>query len=562
MTAWLASLQWKTPGAGLLALLPFISLALSVFRQHRVYGYAEVALRPWALRTPGRVLGTGQWLLLAVFWWLMAAAAAGPYRLQTSAIAGGSHVARNDVEIMVVVDAANIDVKSAASRPSTWETVRRALHDFTAAFQGERIGLVSYTTRADLLLSPSHDYSLLPFYYQFIAEVSARGQATALADALYLAQQTLLHDKATSRVVLLLAQTPPSSSTSITRMTESLASDDIALAVMPLNTNEYDGLKDFTRSAKGMWLPPRQGPAAWAQVYEELIAPLPSQAVSQGVRRVEQHVFAWFLVPALLLWALPVMWQWLATRWMILASVALLLVLNPLQGLAQETLGQAYAAYSRGEYARAQELFSRAQTVAARLGEGASAYQQGQYVQAQKIFKRVALFAGHDNERADALFNLGNAYYRLQRYALAAQSYYGSLDYRPDDKATRYNFWQARRHLIVPEDSNRKGMRPGLRAGDGPAQQWDEEGEPEFIFSDLEDGATNSVGTEAGQRVARGEALAQADYRESRRLFSLRFGRQAEARAVLKKLELIEDQPASGLRALFEREAVLREPAP
>lgn len=575
--SWLSALQWRYEWAGLLVLLPVASLLLALWRQQRLGAYADAALRPWAMRTAGSTRGILRWMSQLVFWVLLATAAAGPYIIETTATKAGVGTARTDVEVLVLVDASGSPLEvstTESSREQQLARVRRALHDLGSVMQGERLGLVSYSTRADLIYRPSHNYSLLSFYFPLLKDVTPAGAAHALPDALVLARQVLLERGKGSRLVLLLTRSAPALSRggALHEAVRALAQDGIGLAVIPLQAGGDTAHAHLADAGAGSIVRLPAGRAGWVEFYEDLIVSLPSHAAPEGARRVRQEMFMRFLVPALLLWFAGMLWRSVPSRWLSMWPLAMSLLIagtamTPQQVLAQQSatsseLRRAYAFYTQGDYDQAQLVFATLAGAQARLGEGAAAYRRGDYDRAGQLFQRAVLLATDDETRADALFNLGNTRFRQERYALAMQSYYGVLEYRKEDAAARHNLWQASRYVpTLRDESQRAGNRPGLRSGDGPARQEPPPDTPEFVFSDLQEGSGGQqADSEAGRRVASGEASATVESGADALadMGASLYRTQADTRAALKKLELIDDDPAQGLRALLEREAVTR----
>ena len=572
-SGWLALLHWRYPWAGLLVLVPLVSLLAVAWRQQKLNAYADVALRPWAMRSAGRARAVLRQLSHFLFWGLLSAAAAGPYVIETTRAKQDTGAARGDVNVLVLVDASggSTDADTAQhSRAQEMERLHRALHDLAAVMQGERLGLLAYSSRADLVYPPSHDYSLLSFYFPLVKDVTPAGGASALPQALSLAQQVLLQRDTGSRAVIVLTRSAMGTAHTLaaTEKARAMQQAGIALSVMTLRADQRDGYAAVVSSAGGVLrlLPGRR--TGWADVYDDLIAPLPSQATAEGARRVEQEMFARFLIPALLFWCMGMIWRSVPAHWLGMALLVVIpcgMVLTPSPLLANEAdvgndLRRAYEAYRRADFAAAQIRFGALAGAQARLGEGAAAYRRGDYAQSARLFQQALLLAETDQVRADALFNLGNAWFRQERYALAMQSYYGVLEYRKRDAAAQHNLWQASRRVpALMEDSGRSGDRPGLRSGDGPARQDEVTGADDFVFSDLQGGgATRQDSSEAGRRVASGTASARAEALSGDIGASL-YRAQVDTRAALKKLELIEDDPAGGLRALLEHEVILRQ---
>ena len=141
--------------------------------------------------------------------------------------------------------------------------------------------------------------------------------------------------------------------------------------------------------------------------------------------------------------------QWLGRAALFVASVFVLLSLHPVVSYADESVQQqAYAAYKQGDYAQSlsdYEQLAQAKPYAAWMGAGASAYKAEDYQAAVGYFQQAAWVALGDNERAHALFNLGNAYYHANSAEFAVQAYEQALSYRNPYPEAEHNLEIAKR---------------------------------------------------------------------------------------------------------------------
>jgi Ca-activated chloride channel family protein len=98
------------------------------------------------------------------------------------------------------------------------------------------------------------------------------------------------------------------------------------------------------------------------------------------------------------------------------------------------------------------------------MGEAACHYHLKQYPKAAVIYIQAALAANSDAQRAAALFNLGNSYYKQADYVRAARVYRDTLRYRPGFAAAKTNlaYAEALQQKHTPSPS-----AVGGRAGTG-----------------------------------------------------------------------------------------------
>ncbi|HWE29161.1 MAG TPA: VWA domain-containing protein [Polyangia bacterium] len=104
-----------------------------------------------------------------------------------------------------------------------------------------------------------------------------------------------------------------------------------------------------------------------------------------------------------------------------------------------------------GKADKALEAYDRAvqalpEEPVAHFDRGVALYQLGKFPEAQKEFQRAS--EGHDaSVKADAYYNMGNAWLKQERYKEALDAYKHTLGLRPDDRRAKWNLELALRKL-------------------------------------------------------------------------------------------------------------------
>lgn len=127
----------------------------------------------------------------------------------------------------------------------------------------------------------------------------------------------------------------------------------------------------------------------------------------------------------------------------------------------------AFKKYNNADYSAAAGLYKNITGYEARLGEGACYYKLEDYNSAVRQFGLASLAANNDNERAIALFNLGNAYFWLGDYAQAETVFSDALLYNPGQKNIQHNLEFSIALKKAVEDRLRT-TSPFSRMGSGP----------------------------------------------------------------------------------------------
>jgi len=162
------------------------------------------------------------------------------------------------------------------------------------------------------------------------------------------------------------------------------------------------------------------------------------------------------------------------------------------------------------------------------------------------------LLATKSEQRADALFNLGNSYFYAGNAIAAADAFEGVLHYRPNDQNAKENLGRARGKLVLrnnltPQQDGILG-RKGRGLGDGEANE-----DSPLGMEQEKDETRPMVGAEnsAAENAKRLGVSAQATASEL----------EANRRAALKKLDLLNDKRSETFKQLVKQDATREPPA-
>lgn len=496
----LAYIEWRAPYWWLLILVPLaLALLRYLFRYRAQHRFADDKLLPWLVVGYGKSFRSylasrkSLWFLV---WVLLAAAMAGP-RIPDPLQQDGL---RETVDIAVVLDMSrSMTVRDLD--PDRFRRARIELNEWLSLIRGDRLSLILFAGTVHTLVPLTYDKKVFSY---FLNEANTRLMPVhgsradlALARARKLLDQ---HKGRNARAVLLVTdgdfddKTRQALESELTR----LKNAGIRLFVLGTGTTDGGGMQDES----GLWLKvnnrailsrldedylKRTAHAGggnysrttldnteWKRLYRDGIARLASYRISQsGKQQIKwKELFGWFLVPALLLTALLLFPK--DGRITTIASLSLLLLsgLPFTQAADASDLAhierQAYKAYQSGNYRRASALYRQLPGYQGMTGRGISRYMRGDYKLAARHFAAAVIAARKPGERALALFNLGNTWFRLANYPAAAESYRDALRYRPDYPAARKNLGFSLE--LIREIKRRQNMeklpgkgRPGFR---------------------------------------------------------------------------------------------------
>lgn len=582
----LPQLAWRAPWWGLLALVPLLLAGLTWQRRHRLLGYAEAALRPWAMTTaasrPGeRWWRAGHWLL----WLLLALAAAGPRLPLEAPEDGGDGTPRHVMDLYVLLDL-SASMAAADIAPSRLERARLELRDLLERLAGERIGLIVYAGQAGLLSPLSDDPAVFARALDLARPDLLERPGSDLAAALSLAQQAL-DGRSRQGAILLVSDAEADSLAGAAGARARQAADRLAGAGIPLYVlgvaslagapvplpdggyAERDGAQVLSRLAEasytglaratgGGYAAVADGDSDWRALYDGGIARLAGAPLPPERVRAWRELYPWCLAPALallLLLHLPVPRR--AGSRHALALITSLVVLSglpPAPVHAADSPGSsawsaAWQDFQAGRYAQAQMGYARLGGYAGHMGAGAAAWQLRDYSAAARYFASALLLAGNRQDSLAALYNLGNAHYGLADWRAAVEAYQAVLRERPSDARAQANLEQALTRLMKqraadPMRSDLKARRGSIAEGEVNID-WDRELAVEAFAAEPDQPLLDrSARPVAGARLAGkpgAESRAEAD---ARRLAS-----------GLKKMELLDDRPIPLLRGLLKQDA-------
>jgi Ca-activated chloride channel family protein len=564
----LLNLHWREPLWLGLAAVPLLFVWWRGRRRARLLRYADAALLPWAATLPAAQAGNWPRAALHVLaWGLLALAAAGP-RLPLE-LREGQTTPRHLLTVMAVLDV-SASMRAADIAPADRLTRSRLeLLDWLPRLQGERVGLIVYAGEAGVLLPPTDDPELLARALDQIDPRLIEAPGTNLAAALELARAQLTAAPGEAKAILLLSDAEADSvDPAAQAAVDALRQARIPLFVLGLGSEagapiplpdggfaEIDGVQVTSRMAAaeyrqwanatgGRFAVVSDGDADWSALHDGGIAALSGDPLPPEAAVAWRELYAWCLAPALaLLMAISLPRRVVAVMALAIWGVAAM----PRPALADEAA--AWQAWRQKNFARAQTLYAQAGGYSGQMGAGAAAWKQAAYAAAARHFGAALLLAETDRQRTDALYNLGNAHYGRGQWQAAFEAFETVLRMRPGDTraaANRDRAWQKlqRQRPDAPMQSDLGGRRGFL--AEGRIQTDNQTGtapeDPEFDRPGMQ---VDRGAADAGGVHAAGAPASRPALRVDPQL----------ALSGLKKLERLQDQPATLLRSLLQQDA-------
>ena len=465
--SYLQNIYWREPIWLILCLQPLLIMFIKkLVVRNKLSHYADKHLQPWLI-FPSSTTLIKQFLnkniLYLLAWLLFSIALAGP-RIPLSQINEEKLSALN---IMLVVDLSR-SMKVTDIEPNRLRRAKTEIFEFLEKAQQYRIGITVFSARPHLFVPLTSDHAALKTYLDTIDYLQFPTTGSNPVSAIELAQQELVKQKQKSAIILISDGDYPSSTY---LQLQQLKLNDIPLYILGIGTVEgeaiqlEDGtwlkqdlkpvvsrmnekaLRQLAIKHNGKYSPSYSDNADWNTLFDKGIA---RQNTFGNIKNKQQiiwrELFPYFLLASIFLFILSLSTYRLANiknRILILPFVILIFSLPEKEVYAieiNETAEQsAYRAYKDKKYTQAENLYKNIRGYHSLYGQGSSLYKMGHFKEAIKQFSKAVVKATTDSQRANALYNLANSYFRSGDFSSAINTYKDVLNYQPENTASLYN---------------------------------------------------------------------------------------------------------------------------
>ena len=467
---YLQDIYWREPLWLLLSFQPVIIILLKKFiEKNNISLYVENKLQPWVV-FPARytlskqIFSKNSAYLLA--WLLFSIALAGP-RTPLSQTDKEQFYGAN---IMLVVDLSR-SMKAMDIKPNRLRRAKIEIYEFLEKAKDHRIGVTVFSARPHLFVPLTSDHAVLQTYIESLDKLSFPTMGSNPVDAILFAQNELKNIKGNSAIVLL---SDGDFSEVSNEQIKQLKKENIPLYILGIGTPEGEAvpLKDGTwlkneqqyvvskmnvgileylaAQLNGMYSPLYDDNSDWAKLYDQGIARHNTATNIDGKQQILwDEAFSWFLIPSIFLFIFSLgSYRLHVSKNIVIFPLTCIILfsltekdVNALE-IGQSNEQFAYRAYMKGDYSTAEKYYKNIanhRTYHSYLGQANSLYKIGHYQEAIQQFTFAILNAKSDSQRANALYNLANSYFRTGNFSLAINTYKDVLRYQPENKACLHN---------------------------------------------------------------------------------------------------------------------------
>lgn len=583
--------------------------AWSLRRQQTDYAQAE--FWPWVLSQKSAQRKFN--ILASLAWFALILALAGPRIEQTDVIESD----RAGVDLLVVMDASR-SMSAQDQKPNRFAFSQTLIESVSQQLNAQdRIGLINYTAQAHWVTPFTQDKSLFKRALYLTEPNLLPLAGSQLIDSLSFAVQQAPRQTIAPLVVLLV--------TDGGGLNEALDSSQLSDLRAQLEQQDAELILLAVGKTQTVWLADDQHPSGWlhddnqpvdvalpraamqnlsqqlnaeyleasgeAGMLDKLLGPIRAKAERLPVNQTKTE--QWDLAPWLMGLALglfmiilhlpkPGFKRLLPGLSMLGLGLFSLMSITPNTVWAASTSveHQAYQAFEAQEFDQAERLYASwletaqatqpDQMFRALMGAGNAAYRQTQYARALTWYRQAVLNARQDQARAQALFNLGNAYAQLEIWGLAVEAFEAVSLYQTEHVKAQQNLTlalaaltqqqakaaeQAEAEQAAKEQEGlRKDLEGSFHGGSKPSSN-NEAGSGAEGESD--DGRSEGTGFSLPERLADSELLTGQDWALAGSAKSVEDQLKIQRRIDNLQMELknLEDDQQALLKHLFEREA-------
>lgn len=372
--------------------------------------------------------------------------------------------------------------------PSRLARAKQEIEDMLRAYSGGKTALAVFSGDAHIVAPATDDKDALQRWLPYLDTDVPHIKGAAVTEGLRIAAGLLEHNDGAKDIVLVSGGVFSDSGAALA-VTRDMAADGIRLHTLAIGDTGSDLLRRLAANGRGAFAQAHYTEKDTAIITGALGA-ASGGADSGGTVRVPEDRYYLFLFPAMFL-LLPFLRR--GARFALVFCIVIPFMPGaaeaaPFTDWFKNDAQRAQSALASGDYAQARELFPDS------YRQGIAAYRDGDYRAAEKLFAGAAQAEDLQVPREDALYNLGNALLRQQRFDDAIAAYDQALALRPGYEDAAYN------RDIAEQAKQQQQQQAGASGenGETPPQQQNQEQEQQEEQAQTQQQQTGGTSGEDG----------------------------------------------------------------
>jgi len=408
-------------------------------------------------------------------------------------------VKREGIDLFIALDV-SLSMKAEDIRPSRLEKAKRDVSDLLRKLHGDRVGLVVFAGEAFVQFPLTADYSAADLFISAVDVDAVPVPGTMIGNAIDLSLQSFRKDLPTQKAVIVVSD-GENTEGDVAGAVENAKKEGIRVYTIGMGTPEggpipiyTDGVRtDYHRDRAGNIVLTKLDESALQQIalatggsyehatsggnevddiYKELSGLQKTELGSLQVTGFEDQ-FQYPLALAILLLILETMLSERRGKILLrimriipagrLLPLALLLVVSPAHSqTVRSHVRSGNEAYEKNRFSDAEAEYKKALEIdpssrVAQMNLGNAYYKQQRFDEAHRVYNSTVTTAKNPADQSMAYYDLGNTLFRSNKLPESIEAYKQALRLNPLDEDARYNYLLAKDRLKQQQNQKQQG---------------------------------------------------------------------------------------------------------
>jgi tetratricopeptide (TPR) repeat protein len=408
-------------------------------------------------------------------------------------------VKRKGIDLFVALDV-SLSMKAEDIRPSRLEKAKRDVSDLFRKLQGDRVGLVVFAGEAFVQFPLTADYSAADLFINAVDVDAVPVPGTMIGNAIDLSLRSFRKDLPTQKAIIVLSD-GENTEGDVAGAVERAKKEGVRVytvgmgtpegAPIPVYTNgertdyhrdragnivltklDESALQQIALATGGSYERATSGGNEVNDIYKELSGLQKTELGSLQVTGFEDQ-FQYPLALAIILLILDTMLSERRGRIMLrimriipigrLLPLAIVLVVSPARAqTVRSHVSSGNDAYTKNRFSDAEAEYKKALEIdpssrVAQMNLGNAYYKQQRFDEAHRAYNNGVTTAKSPNDQSMAYYDLGNTLFRSNKLPESIEAYKQALRLKPSDEDARYNYLLAKDRLKQQQNQKKQG---------------------------------------------------------------------------------------------------------